>query len=130
LGPSALTEEEALATLLATPEFYSHAQNLIGLGTADERFVNALYFLLLNRIPISAEITRQVNALVVLGRLGVALEFLTGMEFRTDLAEAYYNVLLHRPSDGSAAGWPATGLNALSMRVAFESGAEFFNKGY
>jgi hypothetical protein len=129
LGPSAQTEEQVLSSLLATPEFYEHAQSLITSGTADQGFVGALYGLLLNRTPSSAELAAQVSALAALGRGGAALEILTGPEFRTDLAEAYYNVLLHRPSGGATAAWAATGLDAVTMRVDFESGFEFFFNG-
>jgi hypothetical protein len=128
-GVAPRTEEQVLAAILGTPEFLSHAQTLFSSGTAAERYVEALYLLLLDRTPGSAELAAQVNALGALGQAGVALEFLTGPEFRTDLAEAYYNVLLHRPSGGTAAGWAASGVDAFTMRVDFESGPEFFRNG-
>jgi hypothetical protein len=123
-------EELVLSDILGSAEFFSHAQGLIGSGTANQRYVQALYLLLLDRTGNSVEIADQVAGLAAQGQAGLAFEFLTSPEFRTDLVEAYYNVLLHRPSSAASRnGWVFSGIDAATMRVDFESGSEFFSNG-
>jgi hypothetical protein len=111
-------------------QFFNHAQTLAPAGTAQERYVEALCLLLLNRSASINEITGQVNLLGAIGQAGIALEFLTSREFRTDLVEAYYNVLLHRPSDPAGRNnWVFSGIDAATMRVDLEATAEFFTNG-
>jgi hypothetical protein len=124
------TEETVLSDILGGPEFHARAQTLVNSGTPDERFVQALYLLLLNRTGSSSEIDAWVNLLPTLGAGGVAHAILTSGEFRTYLVEAYYEVLLHRPGDATNRNtWVTSGMDATSIRVAFESGPEFFSNG-
>ena len=124
------TEEQVLSQFLATPEFYNHAQTLFATGTADQRYVEALYQVLLNRPAGANEVAPYVNALPQLGRQGVAFDFLTSLEFRTDQFEGYYDALLHRPSDSTGlSGWASSGLDLAAVRVDFESSVEFFING-
>jgi hypothetical protein len=124
------SEEFVLSNILATPEFFQRAQTLVSTGTPDERYVQALYQLLLNRTPDANELAGWVNNLASLGQQGVALSFLTSGEFRADQFEGYYNALLHRPSDpGGTAYWVSTGLSLEGVRLAFETGSEFFAVG-
>jgi hypothetical protein len=126
------SEEQVLSAILSNSghEFYNRAQTLISSGTADERYVKALYFVLLDRSPSAAEVQGWINVLPQIGLQGIALEFLHATEFRTDLFESYYNALLDRPSD-------APGLNSLvtstadtaQVRVDFGGSPEFFNDG-
>ncbi len=51
------TEEQVLAQFLASAEFYNLAQNLVSSGTPDERFIQAMYQLVLNRQASSTEVT-------------------------------------------------------------------------
>src|SRR5262249_39827962 len=53
---SGQTEETMLGGFLGTPEFFNRAQTLIASGTQNERFVSALYLLLLDRTPSAGEI--------------------------------------------------------------------------
>jgi hypothetical protein len=123
-------EESVLSDILGTPEFFNHAQTLTSTGSAQERYVQALYMLLLNRTASGTEITAWVSAISVLGRDGVAFDFLSSPEFRVDLVEAHYETLLHRPSDHAGLnGWLSSALDALNIRLAFESSSEFFAKG-
>ena len=135
---SGQTEEQVLSQFLATPEFYAHAQTLFSSGTADQRFVDALYLTVLDRQPDAAGVAGWVAGLPGLGRAGVALDFLTGssgQEFRTELFEGYYDALLRRPSnpDGQNPNglnsWVFSNLDATSVRIAFEAGTEFFVNG-
>ena len=98
-------------------------------GTADERFVQALYLLLFDRTAGAAEVQGWVRALPQMGTQGAAQLFLTSREFRTNLVESYYNVLLHRPSDAGRDGWVSSSMDAISMRIGFESSSEFFTNG-
>jgi hypothetical protein len=126
---SGQTEEQVLSQILASPAFFARAQTLVPSGTADERYVEALYQALLGRAGGAPEVAAWVAALPQLGAQGVAQAFLGSAEFRTDLAAAYYEVLLHRPPDSMLAGWVSSGLDAGAMRAGFESSSEFFTNG-
>jgi hypothetical protein len=124
------TEEQTLSDFLATAEFYMHAQTLVASGTADERFVQALYMLLLNRSAGASEVSGWVKTLPAPGRRGVAMAILSSSEFRTYQFEGYYNALLHRPDDMMGlGGWVASALDIATVRIDFESGEEFFSNG-
>jgi hypothetical protein len=123
-------EEQVLAAILASPEYYQHAQTLGTSGTADQQFVQSLYHLLLNRTGTDAEVGSWVSALPTLGRGGVAVGILMSSEFHKDLIEAYYNVLVHRPSETAGFNhWLNSGLDDYHLRLAFDSSAEFFSNG-
>jgi hypothetical protein len=123
-------EEVVLSQILGSPEFYSHAQTLVAVGSADQRYVQALYQLLLHRTASPAEVDGWVNKMPPLSRQGVALNFLTSAEFRINLIEGYYNGLLHRPSDAAGLNaWVLSGLDATTVRGDFETGPEFFTNG-
>lgn len=129
---AAESEEQVLGELLSDSghEFFSRAQRLISSGTADERYVEALYLVLLDRSPSAAEVQYWINLLPQVGLHGIALGFLHATEFRTDQFESYYNALLHRPSD-------ALGLNSLvtssldtsQVAVAVGGSPEFLTDG-
>jgi hypothetical protein len=124
------TEETVLSLILGSPEFYQRAQTLVLTGTPDERFVQALYQVLLHRTGSSLDISAWVSILPQVGRQGVALAFLESAEFRTRLFQEYYNALLHRPADTPGLNaWVASGLDASNVRVGFESSPEFFSNG-
>jgi hypothetical protein len=128
---SGQSEEQVLGQILGDvrQEFYNRAQTLVASGTPDERFVTALYELLLNRVPVGTELANAVTALDALGRQAYAQSLLQSQEFRTDLFEGYYNALLHRPADAALSAWVNSGLNAHAGRIAFESTSEFFSNG-
>jgi uncharacterized membrane protein len=128
------TEEQVLSGILASSEFYARAQTLIGSGTADERYVQALYLLLLNRTGEPAGVAGWLSDLPSIGQQGVALGFLTGVgrgqEFRIDQFEGYYNALLHRPDDPTGLNdWVFSNLDMAAVRVGFEATSEFFTNG-
>jgi hypothetical protein len=103
---------------------------LLATGTPQERFVQALYQLLLNRTGSAQEVASWVNALPQLGQQGVALGFLSSTEFRTDLFTSYYNTLLHRtPDPAGLSGWVNSGLDADAVRLGIENSPEFFLNG-
>jgi hypothetical protein len=62
-------------------------------GSANSRYVQALYEFLVHRAGGAAEVAGWVGALPAAGRQGAALGFLDSGEFRTDELEAYCNAL-------------------------------------
>ena len=127
---SGTAEEQVLGQILASPEFYGRAQTLSASGTAGQRFVQALYPLLLGRTASDAEVMSWVVTLPQQGRQGVALGFLTSGEYHTDLVQSYYALLLHRsPDPQGLAFWVGIGEDALDMRIGFEASPEFFTNG-
>jgi hypothetical protein len=99
-------------------------------GISQERFVQALYQLLLHRTGSPSEVGGWISNQPQEGRQGVALAILETSEFRTKLFEAYYNDLLHRPDDAAGLNdWVSSGLDAATVRQGFESGSEFFSNG-
>jgi hypothetical protein len=125
------SEEQVLSQILASSEFYDRAQNLVSTGTQDERYVQALYQVLLNRSAVAGEVAGWLSAVSVgLTRQEVALGFLQSQEFRTDQFEGYYNALLRRPDDPVGLNsWVMSNLDMRTVRIGFESGAEFYTNG-
>jgi hypothetical protein len=124
------TEEQVVSGILGSGEFFNRAQTLSGSGTPAERYVKALYQLLLGRPGSAAEVTGWVNALPQLGRPGVALGFLASAEYRTVLFTGYYESRLHRPPDaGGLAGWVNSALDTSSVRTGLEASPEYFAVG-
>lgn len=120
------TDEQVLSQLLASDEFFNRAQTLIGSGTSTERYVRALYQVLLGRQASNAEVSFWDGLLPTAGRSGIVLSFLTSSEYRTLLFTSYYQSLLNRAPD--AAGlqfWLSSGLDALRVRVGLEASGEY-----
>ena len=66
------------------------------------------------------------------GRAGLATVFLRSAEYRFNLVRAGYARVLHRdapPTSAEVAAWAGTGLDSLSLRVAFKSTYEFYLLG-
>ena len=127
------TEESVLSQILGEPtnhEFYSRAQTLEASGTADERFVQALYQVLLFRTASTTEVNFQVNALAQESRQGLVSAFLQSREFRTDLFETYYEDLLHRPADQTGLSvFVSSSSDVTQVRAMFETSSEFMSNG-
>jgi hypothetical protein len=127
-----VTEEDTLAAIVATPEFYNRAQQLSTSGTADQRFVQTLYSLVLNRTASAGEVQGWLGSLAASGRNAVASGFLHSGEYRGLMVQSYYSSILHRGTPASAAevnGWVASGLDLTSIRVGFEESYEYFLDG-
>jgi hypothetical protein len=124
------TEEQVLAGIVGSGEFFDRAQNLMSSGTQNERFVQALYSTLLNRTASAGEVSGWVNALASAGRDGVASGFLGSNEFRNELVTAFYSTLLHRnPDTGGLNAWVSSGQDLQHIREGFEKSDEFFQNG-
>jgi predicted outer membrane repeat protein len=129
------SEEQVLGQVLGAVggEFYQRAQTLIPQGSADQRYVQALYQVLLGRSAGSAELAGWLTALPGMGRAGVARAILQGSEARSDVFVGYYEALLHRPSSSSdqpfLSAMIGSGVDDYSVRLLFEAGPEFFANG-
>jgi hypothetical protein len=124
------SRSQVLGEVLGSDEFYARAQNLIGSGSADERYVQALYQVLLGRTGDAPSVQSAVGALPSAGRHAVVLGILNSAEFRTDQVAGYYNELLHRPgADTEVSGWVASGLDLATILVSFEASTEFTTGG-
>jgi hypothetical protein len=124
------SQEDALAGILSSTEFATRVQSLVGPGPADEQYVRGLYRVLLGRDASAAEVAGFTGLLPAVTRQGLALGFLKSVEFRTAQFEGYYNTLLHRPAPaGEVAAWVASPFDIGTVRVLFESSAEFFANG-
>jgi Domain of unknown function (DUF4214) len=119
------TEEQVIAGILSSSEFYTRTQTLISSGTPDQRYVQALYQLLLNRSASAGEVASWVSKLQVVGRFGVALGILESVEFRAAAITVYYVEFLQRlPDVQGLAGWLGSSLSLEQIRLGFESSGE------
>ena len=92
--------------------------------------MRALYLLLLNRTASTGEVDSWANTLPTGSRAAVAFAFLHSDEYRVNLIDLYYAVLLHRIADpGGFNGWFNSGADASAMRLGFDDSAEFFSNG-
>ena len=124
------TEEQVLSQILASDEFFADAQNLPATGTPQERYVEALYQLVLGRTPNSSENVIQDSGPPQSGSTAVALGFLTSLEYRTDIVTSYYKTLLHRAPDAAGLqGWASSNLDGSQILIDFEASDEFFLYG-
>jgi hypothetical protein len=129
-GAAPQTEEQVLSGILGSSEFSARAQTLVPTGSAPERYVQALYLLLLNRTAGADEVAFWVGALPSLGNAGAALGILRSQEFRRQQVEAYYTALLHRPGETADRDfWTSAALDLAAIRIGFESSSEFFSFG-
>jgi hypothetical protein len=127
---SGQSEEQVLSHLLGSTEFYTRAQTLFSSGTAEERYVRALYQVLLDRTAADTEVAPWLSHMSQVGRQAVALGFLKSQEFRTDQFEGYYNALLRRSDEPTGLNnWVMSNLDMHTVRVGFESSPEFFTNG-
>jgi len=144
-----MTGEQVVDSFLASAEFAARANTLFGSANPDDSFVRALYSLVLNRsngsVPAS-DVSAWVAAIPMLGRNGVAMDFINSAEARTGEIRTFYGDptlsplpyqpylpnLLHRsaaPMASETSGWIASSLDFLTIEVRFASGAEFYNDG-
>jgi|GEM_PF-1504845 len=124
------TQEQVLSILLSSAEFYAHAQTLISSGTPDQRYVQALYQLLLNRTGDPASVAADTAAVASQGRQAVAFVFLTSSEYRANQITTDFNTLLHRSPDSASLNSAVTApIDLQVIRMDIEASPEFFNNG-
>jgi len=119
-----------LSGILASTEFYNRAQTLVPSGSADQRYVAALYQLVLSRAGDPAAVASWAALVPSQGRQAVASDFLTSPEYRGDQIGTYYAGLLHRtPSPADVNGWVFSNLDLGAVSIDFEASPEFFMNG-
>lgn len=112
---------------------YSSAEYATRFGT-DRAYVTSLFTGVLGRVPSEADVNAWVALLPSLGRGGVAMGFLNSTEYRNLVVREMFFDMLKRtnataPSNSDVAAWVNTGLDVLSLRVAFAGTAEFYLYG-
>ena len=70
--PEGYSDQQVLAAILGSAEFYDHAQTLALAGVGEDHFIEALYRMLLGCTPNANEVAAWRNALPQLGMQGVA----------------------------------------------------------
>jgi hypothetical protein len=121
------TEEQVLSAFLMAAEFGRRATGLVGTGTPDERFVQALYLLLLLRAATDDEVSAWLNGLPSLGRRGVAVALLQSAEYRKLQLRSLYREHLEREGDAAEVdAWAASPFDLLTLRGLFVSRPELF----
>jgi virginiamycin B lyase len=123
------TEEQVLASILSSAEFFNFSNRLITAGTPNERLVAGLYVLLLNRTPGAPEVQGWIAQLPTLGQAGLVNIFVNSAEYRGDIVRGYYSALLHRstpPGASEVNAWVVSNLDLERIRIGFETSLEFF----
>jgi hypothetical protein len=121
------TEEQVIAGILGSQEFFNQAQTQVTSGTPNERYVTAVYQVLLGRTPRSDEVTYWTNLLqTTTDRTQAVMQFLESPEFHTDVITALYGSLLNRAPDQPGLNfWLNSQFNIESIRSGIMSSAEF-----
>jgi hypothetical protein len=119
-----MSEEQALAGILGSPEFFIHS------GGTDGGFAQALFARLLGRGagPVEDAVLRGVLA-SGMRRETLAALVLGSAECRGRTITSYYGSLLRRstsPATAEVAGWSRSGLDLRRIREAFALSTEFF----
>jgi hypothetical protein len=99
---------------------------------SDAAFVQSLYHQLLGRTASNAEVGNWAAVLPALGRSGGASAILNSAEYRGLVVRRFYAQLLNRtlpPTQAEVNAGVNSGLDVLSLTVAFAASAEFQNNG-
>ncbi|MDE2508241.1 MAG: DUF4214 domain-containing protein [Planctomycetota bacterium] len=128
------SDEQVMADIIGSPEFYNRAPSTSGLGgvPSDATFITAMYVELLGRTPAPNELASWAAALPIVGRDGAALLVLESPEYRGIAVRNDYATLLDRsspPSPLEVAGWVYAPLGLDAIREAFEASTEFYLNG-
>jgi hypothetical protein len=143
------TAEQVTAGILASHEFASRANALIGTTDADSNFILGLYSLLLHRTSATvtaAEIAGWKGVLTATSPGEVAAGILASAEFRSGAVRTLYGAegfatspyqpfipdMLHRtvsPSAREVDFWLHSSFDLLRIEVGIASSREFFSNG-
>jgi hypothetical protein len=116
------TEESVLGALLGTAEFYDAASARYASGTPDERYIRALYEVVLGRPASESEVSGWLGSLTTLGRTGVATFLLRSQEYRSQQIEQMFQSYWGREgSPAEVAAWAASPLDLKTLRREFEA---------
>ena len=124
------THEQVLSQILSGTEFIIRAQSLAPSGTPAQRFVEALYPLLLGRTAGPMEVAGWLNQMQTIGARGVVMGILQSTEYRRDVVTTDYITLLHRSPDLMGLNaWVSSRMDLGMVQVNIESSMEFFTNG-
>ncbi len=122
-----------LSKFLSEPaqlEYFRRSQTLIHSGNTVERYIAALYQVLLNRPAGADEVKGWELQVHKIGLQGVALGILRSTEFRTDAIEGLFNALVHRPATvRELVDDVFSNMDLQSIRTQVEASDEFFKNG-
>jgi hypothetical protein len=123
------TEEQVISGILGSQEFYNLAQTQVTTGTPDQRYITAVYQVLLGRTPQPNEVTYWTNLLATTpDRTQAVMQFLESQEFRTDVITALYTSLLNRlPEANGLNFWLNPHFNLSDIRSGIMSSGEFLS---
>ncbi len=132
-----VTEEQVLAAILGSPEYYGRAPYIVGTRPtpSDEYFIRALYRQVLGRDAGEAEVAAfRTHFLPAVGRQGSVWVILNSEEHRGNVVRSYYRDLLGRqanPGTNEVRAWVyARPWHDLTMiRTGFEASGEFYQNG-
>jgi hypothetical protein len=121
------TEEQVIAGILGSQEFFNLAQTQVTTGTPDERYITAVYQTLLGRTPQPSEVTYWTKLLQTTpDRTQAVMQFLESPEFRTDVITALYTSLLNRmPEQQGLSFWLNPHFSMEDIREGIMGSAEF-----
>jgi hypothetical protein len=123
------SEEQMMSAILGSQEFYARAQTLVKTGTADQRFVQSLAQVTLNRGLSSSEATLWLGLQPKLGNTTLARAFVNSAEFRSTIVRNDYTTLLGRPgTSAEVAGWATSPISLQAIREVFLLCQEFVNR--
>ncbi len=126
------SDEQILAGILSSQEFYDRTGGLLGAPASDDTFVRILFQRFLGRDPSAGEVTAFIGNFVTLyGRGTSAFIVLNSAEYRGSQIVSYYFNILGRstgPGQSEVDGWVNSGLELLSIRIGFEGSPEFVNR--
>jgi uncharacterized repeat protein (TIGR01451 family) len=132
LNPN-FAEEIVLSKFLSEPaqlEFFRRSQTLVNGGNTVQRYIAALYQVLLNRPASAAEVKAWEVLVHKIGLAGVALGILKSPEFRTDAVEGIYNALVHRPATvRELTDAVFSNMDLQTIRAQVEASPEFMKNG-
>jgi hypothetical protein len=122
------TEEQGLATLLGSTEYITNSAKLFSSGTADQRFVTALFQQVLGRSPTATELSNYLAMHPTQNGVATAYTLLTGTAARTRFVTALYDTYLnHDPDAATLKAYVNGSLNFTQLREAVLSSLEFFD---
>jgi hypothetical protein len=117
-------EETVLSAFLSTREFSQRAEALVPAGTPDERFLSALYQLVLGRAAEPAELESWLQG-ASLDRQQASLALVRSIEFRTQQIAGFLQEALSREATPSELEiWANTPFDLLSIRNLIRSTSE------
>ena len=118
-----ITEEQVIASIVASDEFFALS------GNDNNKFINRMFLLLLNRGATSEELNHRVLNINLYGRYHVAWSLLKNNEWRSLTVKNYYFLLLGREATiPEINAWTSSQIDVAKIRFSIEGSQEFFNK--